>query len=36
VTSRCGKGHAVSKKERIVRIIPPEIKLPEGQTELPN
>ena len=31
ITSRGGKGHAIVKKDRIVRVVPPEIKLaPQG------
>jgi DNA gyrase subunit A len=31
ITSRGGKGHAIVKKDRVVRVVPPEIKLaPQG------
>ena len=36
VTSRGGKGHALSKKDRIARIVPPEVKLPGQTPELVN
>ena len=31
ITSRGGKGHAIVKKDKIARVVPPEIKLaPQG------